>query len=184
MPGGSNRALFPPVSYPTATNTSNIVYKNNHCLKSLLQLININASKLLSVKRRVSGFNFRPATLKYRLLVISKFVTISSNCGLRSSASQHSIAQLLIWNEMNSDANIAAHLSIKRKVNGQQSLTGFAEFFYQYLVDHGWHASYQCCGKVLSTWIKVLYSSENKVFLLYINYCTNYIHGLLQHLHS
>jgi len=38
---------------------------------------------------------------------------------------------------MNSDANIAAHLSIKRKVNGQQSLTGFAEFFYQYLVDHG-----------------------------------------------
>jgi len=29
-----------------------------------------------------------------------------------SSASQHSTAQLLIWNEMNSDANIAVHLSV------------------------------------------------------------------------
>jgi len=30
------------------------------------------------------------------LLLISKFLTISSNCGLRSSASQHSIVQTLI----------------------------------------------------------------------------------------
>jgi len=69
--------------------------------------------------------------------------------------------QLLIWNEMNSDANIAAHLAIGPNDNGQQNLTGFAEFFYQYLVDHSWHASYQCCGKVLSTLIKVPYSSKN-----------------------
>jgi len=53
---------------------------------------------------------------------------------------------------MNSGACIPAHLSIGPKVNGQQNLTDFDKsFFYQYLVDHGWHASYQCCGKVLST---------------------------------
>ena len=64
---------------------------------------------------------------------------------------------------MNSAANIAAHLSIGPKVNGQQNLTGFVEFFYQYLVDHGWHASYMCWGKVLSTWIKVPRSSEKRL---------------------
>jgi len=32
--------------------------------------------------------------------------------------------------EMNSDANIAAHLSIRPKVNGQQNLTVFVEFFF------------------------------------------------------
>jgi len=30
---------------------------------------------------------------------------------------------------MNSDANIAAHLSIGPNVNGQQNLTGFGEIF-------------------------------------------------------
>jgi len=44
--------------------------------------------------------------------------TISSNCGLRSFASQQSIVQLLIWNEMNSNANIAGHLSAGPVVNG------------------------------------------------------------------
>jgi len=34
---------------------------------------------------------------------------------------------------MNSHANIAAPLSIGPKVNVQQNLTGFLEFFYQYL---------------------------------------------------
>jgi len=63
---------------------------------------------------------------------------------------------------MNSDANIAAYLSIRPKVNGQLSLTGFIDFFYQYLIDCGWHANYQGCGKILWTWIKVLYSSEKK----------------------
>jgi len=33
---------------------------------------------------------------------------------------------------MNSDSNIAAYLSIRPKVNGQQSLTGFVKFFYYY----------------------------------------------------
>jgi len=37
--------------------------------------------------------------------------------------------QPLIGNEMNSDANIAIHLSLGPNVNGQQNLTGFAEFF-------------------------------------------------------
>jgi len=31
---------------------------------------------------------------------------------------------------MNSDANIVAHLTIGPKVNGQQNLTGFVEFFF------------------------------------------------------
>jgi len=43
--------------------------------------------------------------------------------------SQHSIVQLVIWNEMDSDANIAAHLSIWPKVNSQKNLNGFAEYF-------------------------------------------------------
>jgi len=59
----------------------------------------------------VSSLNIHQAMLKIRLLVISKLLTISSNCGLWSSASHHSTVQPLIWNEMNSDANIARHLS-------------------------------------------------------------------------
>jgi len=39
--------------------------------------------KSLSVKRYLPGLNFRPATLKSRVLVIWKLLTISSNCGLR-----------------------------------------------------------------------------------------------------
>jgi len=62
---------------------------------------------------------------------------------------------------MNSDTNIGAYPSIGPEVNGQQNLTGFVEFFYQYLVNHGWHASYQCC--VLSSWIKVPYSCEKRL---------------------
>jgi len=38
---------------------------------------------------------------------------------------------------MDSDANRAVHLSLDDKVNGQKNLTGFAEFFYHFLVDHG-----------------------------------------------
>ena len=87
--------------------------------------------------------------------------------------SQHSIMQFLIGNEMDNDASIAVHLSLGPKVNGQKNLTDFAEFFYQCLVDHGWHASYQYCGNVLSTWIKLKYLIPlKKVNLLYINYCT------------
>jgi len=51
---------------------------------------------ILASKHHLSGLKIRTATLKIRLLVISKLLTISSNCDLRSSASQHSIVQLLI----------------------------------------------------------------------------------------
>jgi len=37
--------------------------------------------------------------------------------------------QLLVGSEMDSDANIAVLLSLGPKVNGQQNLTGFDEFF-------------------------------------------------------
>jgi len=85
--------------------------------------------KSLTIERHLSGLNIRPATLKIRLLIISILLTISSKCRLRSSASQHSIVQLSVWNEINSDANIAAHLSIGPNVNGQQDLTVFVDFF-------------------------------------------------------
>jgi len=81
--------------------------------------------KSLTVKRHPSGLNIRSVALKIRLLIISKLLTISSNCVLRSSASQHNAVQLLIWNEMSSDANIATQLSIGPNVNDQQNLTGF-----------------------------------------------------------
>ena len=81
--------------------------------------------KALAVKQRLSGLNIRRVTLKMRLLIISELLTISSKCWLRSSARQHSTVQLFVWNEMNSDASIAAHLSIGPKDNGQQNLTRF-----------------------------------------------------------
>ena len=63
--------------------------------------------------------------------------------------------QFLIWNEMNSDANIDAHLQylLDQKSIVKKTWLVSLRFFYQYLVDHGWHTSYQCC--VLSTWTKV-----------------------------
>jgi len=73
----------------------------------------INASNILSVKRHLSGLNIRPATLKTRLSVISKFLTIFFKLrvtifsavrwpSVRLQA-QQSILLLFIWNEMNSD---------------------------------------------------------------------------------
>jgi len=75
----------------------------------------------------------------------------------------------------------ATHLPVGRNVNGEQNITGFVEFFQQYLVNHGWNASHR---KVLSTWIKVLYSSEKNliycikttVLIVYIVYSSTYIH--------
>jgi len=55
-------------------------------------LININVSNILSIKRHQSCLNIHPATLKIRLLIISKLLTISTSCGLRSFARQASIA--------------------------------------------------------------------------------------------
>ena len=81
--------------------------------------------KSLTVERHLSGSNIRPATLKIRLLVISILLTISSNCGLRSSASQHSNVQLFISNEMSSDADIAAHLSMDHQMSMGPSINDF-----------------------------------------------------------
>ena len=116
---GSQVAPLPSVNYSTATNTLKywLNKNNNQYLKSLLRLININVSNRLSGKRHLSGLNTSSATLKIRLLVISKMLTVSSNCGLRSSTSQQSVVQLSFWNKMNSNANIAGHLSIGPIVN-------------------------------------------------------------------
>jgi len=85
--------------------------------------------QIFSVKQHLSSVNICPGTLKIRFLVISNFLTIHSNCRLRSSAKQLSIVQHLIWNWMNNDANIAAHLFIRPKVNSQLNLTGFPRAF-------------------------------------------------------
>jgi len=84
---------------------------------------------------------------------------------------------------MNSDAGIAAHLSIRPKVNGPQNFTGFFWVLWAVSINHlSSHTSYQPCVKVLSTWVKLRYSSEIK--LIYTNCCTSYIHNLLQYLLS
>ena len=112
--------------------------------------------------------------LKSHLSVISKlqffqsmgYDVFSCMMAFGSSASQHSTVQLSIQKEINSDANTAPHLSIGPKINGQQNLTGFVEFFYQYLVDHSLDASFECCGKVFFAKIKVPYS----FYLIYYKY--------------
>jgi len=45
--------------------------------------------KSLTVERHLSGLNIRPATLKIRLLIISKLLIISSNFRLQAS--------ILLW---------------------------------------------------------------------------------------
>jgi len=68
---------------------------------------------------------------------------------------------------MNNDINTAAHLSIGTNAQRSPKAYWFRWVFYQYLSDDLCsHASYQHCGKMLSIWIKLLYSSE-KVRLLY-----------------
>ena len=56
-----------------------LIKQKSQCLKSLLQLINIDASNLLLGKQYLSDLRIHPATLKIRLLVISKLLTIFSN---------------------------------------------------------------------------------------------------------
>jgi len=50
--------------------------------------------KSLTVEWHLPGLKIRPATLKMRLLIISKLLTISSKYGLRSSESQYSCASV------------------------------------------------------------------------------------------
>jgi len=142
----------------------------------------INASNLSSVKRHPSGLNIRPATLKTRLFVISNLLTIffklrvtmHSALWWPSDRLKCSIAfcRFFIWNEINSDANIDALPCMGSKVNGQQKFAGFFWVFLPVFVDDLCsHASYQRCGKVLSTWVKVPYSCEKKLYkLLYCLY--------------
>ena len=84
---------------------------------------------------------------------------------------------------MNTDSTIAAYLSIGLKFNGQKNLTSFIWVFLPlFVVDLCWHDNYQRCGKVLSTWIKLPYSSEKSEFIyitvlvIYIVYSSTYIH--------
>jgi len=63
---------------------------------------------------------------------------------------------------MNSDADITSgHLCWTNSQCATKPHRFRWAFFHQYLVDNGWHANYQCCGKVLSTCIKVPFASES-----------------------
>ena len=76
-------------------------------------------------------------------------------------------------------------LSVGPKVNGQQNLTGFVDFFTRiwWIMVDMLVIGIQCCGKVLSTWIKVAHSSEKNLI-----YCKEVLYQLytylLQHLQS
>jgi len=59
---------------------------------------------------------------------VSNFKIIVDSAGYDSLQANIALRSFLIWNEMNSDANIAGHLSIGRIVNGYQNLTGFVVF--------------------------------------------------------
>jgi len=64
--------------------------------------------------------------------------------------SSESAAHSILF-EMNSDANIVAHLSIGPKASGQQNLTGFVELISLVSVDDLCsHATSQRCGKVIN----------------------------------
>jgi len=81
---------------------------------------------------------------------------------------------------MNSDTNIAAHLSIGPKVDNYQNFTGFLEFFFSF-----WYITVGMLKTVVYFRLGLKYLiTLKKVKLLYINYCNNCIHSLLQHLHS
>jgi len=110
------------------------------------------------------------------MLVISILLALLS---ASYDLSQHSIVQLLLWNEINSDANIAAN------VNGQQNLTGFVEFFI--LTSIWWVADDVLVISVLEKSFELRLKNLipwKIINLQYIIYCTNCIHSLLQHLHS
>jgi len=52
-----------------------------------------------------------------------------------SESAAHSILFHFVWNQMNRDANIVAHLSIGTKISGQQNQTGFVDLFSVVSVD-------------------------------------------------
>jgi len=57
-------------------------------------------------------------------------------------------------------------MPIGPKVSGQLNVTGFVEFFLPVSVDDlCWLASYQRCENVLSTWVKLSYSSATYLTL-------------------
>jgi len=132
----------------------------------------INTSNLLSIKRHLSGLNIRPAKLKTRLLVISKLLTVFfSNCGLRCfqlcdglwivckcSIAFCSFSFEMKWTVMPNSCASLYWTKIQWSTKPHWLLLSF--FSPVSAVDLCSHASYQRCGKVLSTWVKIPYSSE------------------------
>jgi len=111
-------------------------------------------------------------------------LTIFSNCGIRCFLLCDGLGIVwkcstwhFVWNEMNSDANIVAHLSIGPKASGQQNLTGFVELFSLVSVDDLCsHLTSQRCGKVIN--VRETYFCEtiladirvSWVFQIYFNF--------------
>ena len=128
------------------------------------------------------SLNIRPAMLKIRLLVISKLLTISSNCELLTSANQHKYNVQLLINEQWCQYNWAYVYWTNR-----QWLTKPHRFRWVFFISIWWITVDMLVVSVVERYFRLGISTLTllvlkKVNLLYINYCTNYIHSLLQHL--
>ena len=129
--------------------------------------------KSLTVKRHLSGLNNRPATVKIRSLIISKLLTISSKCGLRSSASQHSTVQLLIWNEKWRQYSYASVYWTKRQWSTKPHSFRLAFFSSIWWVTDDWLVI-SVVEKYFRLGLNSFIPLKKKIDLLHINYCTNY----------
>ena len=140
--------------------------------------------KSLTVKWHLLGLNVRPATLKIRLLIISKLLTISSNCGLRSSASQHRTACAafnLRWNEQWRQYSYASVCWTKRQWSKKPHWCRLVFFSSIWWITDD---RLVICVVEKHFQLRLNYFIPlKKINLLHINYCTNYIHSLFQHLH-
>jgi len=131
----------------------------------------------LNCRKHLSGLNIRPATLKIRLLIISKLLTVSSNCGFRSSAM---CSFNLKWNEYWRQYSWLSVYWTKRQWSTKP---------HWFLGDFSciwWIADDMLVINVVEKyfWHGLKYLIPLKKFnLLCISYCTNYIHSLLQHLY-
>ena len=131
--------------------------KSNQIFECLLQLISITASKSFICQTTSIRFKLRPATLKSRMSVISKLLTISSNCtvwcfqlcdvfwivGKRNIVYGFSFE--MKWTVMSILLRIC--LLDKMSMVDKSWLDSLSFFLPVSVDDLCWHATYQCCGK-------------------------------------
>ena len=144
----------------------------------------INVSHLWSVKRHLSqGWTFVQQRWKVvRLLVILKLLTVVFqtagydvfSCvmafGSSASAAEHFVAFHLKWNEQWCRYSWASLYWNKSQWSTKPHWFLLSFFLPVSVDDLCSHASYQCCGKVLPTWVNFLIPLK-KVNLYKLLYC-------------